>query len=300
MRNLQLLKAVKPKTKIILTGRVTKIAGLVVEADGPLISIGSRCTIRTVTGTDIYAEIIGFRDDRVVLMPYGENEGIAPGSIVSEVSDGNKVFVGESLLGRVLDGFGNPMDGKGPLIDVHPVPISAAPPPPLLRRVIKTPISTGVKAIDGLLTSGSGQRVGIFAGSGVGKSVLLGMIARNTSAQVNVIALIGERGREVREFIERDLGEEGLKRSVVVVATSDQSALVRRLGAFVSTAIAEYFRDKGKEVMLMMDSVTRFAMAQREIGLTVGEPPTSKGYTPSVFGLLPKLLERARGNTFKP
>ena len=293
MRNLQLLKAVKPKTKIILTGRVTKIAGLVVEADGPLISIGSRCTIRTVTGTDIYAEIIGFRDDRVVLMPYGENEGIAPGSIVSEVSDGNKVFVGESLLGRVLDGFGNPMDGKGPLIDVHPVPISAAPPPPLLRRVIKTPISTGVKAIDGLLTSGSGQRVGIFAGSGVGKSVLLGMIARNTSAQVNVIALIGERGREVREFIERDLGEEGLKRSVVVVATSDQSALVRRLGAFVSTAIAEYFRDKGKEVMLMMDSVTRFAMAQREIGLTVGEPPTSKGYTPSVFGLLPKLLERA-------
>lgn len=199
MRNLQLLKAVKPKTKIILTGRVTKIAGLVVEADGPLISIGSRCTIRTVTGTDIYAEIIGFRDDRVVLMPYGENEGIAPGSIVSEVSDGNKVFVGESLLGRVLDGFGNPMDGKGPLIDVHPVPISAAPPPPLLRRVIKTPISTGVKAIDGLLTSGSGQRVGIFAGSGVGKSVLLGMIARNTSAQVNVIALIGERGREVIE-----------------------------------------------------------------------------------------------------
>ena len=293
MRNLQLLKAVKPETKITLTGRVTKIAGLVVEADGPLISIGSRCTIRTVMGTDIYAEIIGFRDDRVVLMPYGENEGIAPGSIVSEVSDGNKVFVGESLLGRVLDGFGNPMDGKGTLVDVHPVPISAAPPPPLLRRVIKTPISTGVKAIDGLLTSGSGQRVGIFAGSGVGKSVLLGMIARNTSAQVNVIALIGERGREVREFIERDLGEEGLKRSVVVVATSDQSALVRRLGAFVATAIAEYFRDEGKEVMLMMDSVTRFAMAQREIGLTVGEPPTSKGYTPSVFGLLPKLLERA-------
>ena len=293
MRNLQLLQAVKPKTKITLTGRVTKIAGLVVDADGPLISIGSRCTIRTVMGTDIYAEINGFRDDRVVLMPYGENEGIAPGSIVSEVSDGNKVFVGESLLGRVLDGFGNPMDGKGPLVDVHPVPISAAPPPPLLRRVIKTPISTGVKAIDGLLTSGSGQRVGIFAGSGVGKSVLLGMIARNTSAQVNVIALIGERGREVREFIERDLGEEGLKRSVVVVATSDQSALVRRLGAFVATAIAEYFRDEGKEVMLMMDSVTRFAMAQREIGLTVGEPPTSKGYTPSVFGLLPKLLERA-------
>ncbi len=282
MRNLQLLKAVKPKTKITLTGRVTKIAGLVVEADGPLISIGSRCTIRTVMGTDIYAEIIGFRDDRVVLMPYGENEGIAPGSIVSEVSNGNKVFVGESLLGRVLDGFGNPMDGKGILVDVHPVPISAAPPPPLLRRVIKTPISTGIKTIDGLLTSGSGQRVGIFAGSGVGKSVLL-----------DVIALIGERGREVREFIERDLGEEGLKRSVVVVATSDQSALVRRLGAFTATAIAEYFRDEGKEVMLMMDSVTRFAMAQREIGLTVGEPPTTKGYTPSVFGLLPKLLERA-------
>ena len=293
MRNLQLLKTVNPTTKIVLTGRVTKIAGLVVEADGPLLSIGSRCVIHTVTGSEIFAEIIGFRDDRVVLMPYGESEGIAPGSMVSEVSDGNKVFVGDSLLGRVLDGFGRPMDGKGPLSDVTPVPISAAPPPPLLRRVIKTPISTGVKAIDGLLTSGSGQRVGIFAGSGVGKSVLLGMIARNTSAQVNVIALIGERGREVREFIERDLGEEGLKRSVVVCATSDQSALVRRLGAFVATAIAEYFRDKGKEVMLMMDSVTRFAMAQREIGLTVGEPPTSKGYTPSVFGLLPKLLERA-------
>lgn len=293
MRNLQLLKTVKPETKFILKGKITKIVGLVAEADGPLISIGSRCAITTVDGREIYAEIIGFRDNRIVLMPYGESDGIAPDSPVSAVSDGNKVLVGESLLGRVLDGFGNPMDGKGELIDVKPAPISAAPPPPLLRRVIKTPISTGIKAIDGLLTSGSGQRVGIFAGSGVGKSVLLGMIARNTSAQVNVIALIGERGREVREFIERDLGEEGLKRSVVVVATSDQSALVRRLGAFVATAIAEYFRDTGREVMFMMDSVTRFAMAQREIGLTVGEPPTSKGYTPSVFGLLPKLLERA-------
>ena len=293
MKNLQLLKTVKPETKIVLKGKVTKIVGLIVEADGPLISIGSRCVIETVMGTEIYAEIIGFRDNRVVLMPYGESEGIAPGSPVSEVGDGNKVLVGDSLLGRVLDGFGNPMDNKGPLLDVKPVSISAAPPPPLLRRVIKTPISTGVKAIDGLLTSGGGQRVGIFAGSGVGKSVLLGMIARNTSAEVNVIALIGERGREVREFIERDLGEEGLKRSVVVVATSDQSALIRRLGASVATAIAEYFRDEGKDVMLMMDSVTRFAMAQREIGLTVGEPPTSKGYTPSVFGLLPKLLERA-------
>lgn len=293
MRNLELLKKVKPSIKMTLSGRVTKIAGLILEADGPLLSIGSRCTVETVTGSEVIAEIIGFRDGRIVLMAYGESEGIAPGSPVREYEGGSTVLVGDSLLGRVLDGFGRPIDNKGPLLDVKSVPIHANPPPALTRRVIKTPISTGVKAIDGLLTSGSGQRVGIFAGSGVGKSVLLGMIARNTSAEVNVIALIGERGREVPEFIMRDLGEEGLKRSVIVVATSDQSALVRRLGAFTATVIAEYFRDEGREVMFMMDSVTRFAMAQREIGLTVGEPPTSKGYTPSVFGLLPKLLERA-------
>ena len=293
MKKLDLLKNLKSDYKFTIKGKITKIVGLVAEADGPLLSIGSRCAITSVTGKIIPAEIIGFREDRIVLMPYGESEGIAPGSPVENIASGNMIKVGNSLLGRVLDGFGEPMDGKGPLADCVLKPIYASAPEPLTRKVIKNYITTGVKAIDGLMTTGTGQRVGIFAGSGVGKSVLLGMIARNTSAGVNVIALIGERGREVREFIERDLGEEGLKRSVVVVATSDQSALVRRQGAFVGTAIAEYFRDQGKDVMLMMDSVTRFAMAQREIGLTVGEPPTSKGYTPSVFGLLPKLLERA-------
>jgi len=241
----------------------------------------------------VLAEIIGFKDDRVVLMPYGESEGIAPGSKVKNLSYGNSVKVTDKLLGRILDGLGEPIDEKGPITDFELMPVYNDPPKPLEREIIKDYIPTGVKAIDGLITVGNGQRVGIFAGSGVGKSVLLGMIARNTSAEVNVIALIGERGREVREFIERDLGEEGLKRSVVVVATSDQSPLVRKLGAFVATTIAEYFRSLGKNVMFMMDSVTRFAMAQREIGLTVGEPPTSKGYTPSVFALLPKLLERA-------
>lgn len=293
MKQLERLTNLDPRPRLVLKGRVTKIVGLVVEADGPLLSIGSRCSLESVTGCKIPAEIIGFRDDRVVLMPYGESEGIAPGSLVISENSGNTVKCGEALLGRILDGFGNPIDGKGPILSCECLPVSVAPPHPLERMVIKTPIFTGIKAIDGLITAGGGQRVGIFAGSGVGKSVLLGMIARNTNASVNVIALIGERGREVREFIERDLGEEGLKRSVVVVATSDQSALVRRQGAFVATRIAEYFRDTGREVMFMMDSVTRFAMAQREIGLTVGEPPTSKGYTPSVFGLLPKLLERA-------
>lgn len=293
MKQLERLSNLKPESQIILKGRVTKIVGMVVEADGPLLSIGSRCKLESVSGRKIPAEIIGFRDNRVVLMPYGESDGIAPDSPVISENSGNSIKVGDALLGRILDGFGEPIDGKGPIGDCQGCAIYATPPHPLERRVIKTPIYTGIKAIDGLITSGSGQRVGIFAGSGVGKSVLLGMIARNTNASVNVIALIGERGREVREFIERDLGEEGLKRSVVIVATSDQSALVRKQGAFIATRIAEYFRDSGREVMFMMDSVTRFAMAQREIGLTVGEPPTSKGYTPSVFGLLPKLLERA-------
>ncbi len=293
MNNLKLLKSIRHEPKIVLQGKATKIVGLVIEADGPLVSIGSRCTIGTIDGNKVPAEVIGFKDGRVVLMPYAESEGIAPGSPVISDDSSSSVKVGPGLLGRVLDGFGNPIDGKGEITDYKLYPTNGKPPAALERRVIKAPITTGVKAIDGLITAGRGQRVGIFAGSGVGKSVLLGMIARNTNADVNVIALIGERGREVREFIERDLGEEGLKRSVVIVATSDQSALVRRLGASVATSIAEYFRDEGKDVMLMMDSVTRFAMAQREIGLTVGEPPTTKGYTPSVFGLLPKLLERA-------
>lgn len=293
MKNLARLKRVDHKASLQIKGKVTKIVGLTIEADGPLLGIGTRCSIESIEGRHILAEIVGFKDDRIVLMPYGESEGIAPGSSVVNESYGNTVKVSDSLLGRVLDGLGNPMDGKGPIKDFDLVNVYSSPPQALEREIIKTPVSTGIKAIDNLITIGRGQRVGIFAGSGVGKSVTLGMIARSSDADVNVIALIGERGREVREFIERDLGEEGLKRSVVVVATSDQSALVRKLGAFVGTAIAEYFRKKGLNVMMMMDSVTRFAMAQREIGLTVGEPPTTKGYTPSVFGLLPKLLERA-------
>jgi len=293
MKNLKVLKKVNPKILPTLQGKVTKIVGLTIEADGPLLGIGTRCEITNIAGSKVLSEIVGFKDDRIVLMPYGENEGIAPGSVVKNVSYGNVVKVSENLLGRVLDGLGNPIDGQGDIKDYELVPVYSDPPKPMEREIIKNAIPTGIKAIDSLITVGKGQRVGIFAGSGVGKSVLLGMIARNTLAEVNVIALIGERGREVREFIERDLGEEGLKRSVVVVATSDQSPLVRKLGAFVATAIAEFFRRQGKNVMFMMDSVTRFAMAQREIGLTVGEPPTSKGYTPSVFALLPKLLERA-------
>jgi flagellum-specific ATP synthase len=293
MKNLARLKRVEHKASVQISGKVTKIVGLTIEADGPLLGIGTRCSIEGLDGNKILAEIVGFNDDRIILMPYGESEGIAPGSPVTNESYGNTVRVSDALLGRVLDGLGNPMDGKGPITDYDLVNVYNSPPQALDREIIKNPVSTGIKTIDNLITVGKGQRVGIFAGSGVGKSVTLGMIARNTDADVNVIALIGERGREVREFIERDLGEEGLKRSVVVVATSDQSALIRKLGAFVGTAIAEYFRSKGLNVMLMMDSVTRFAMAQREIGLTVGEPPTTKGYTPSVFGLLPKLLERA-------
>lgn len=293
MKNLARLKRVDHKASLQIKGKVTKIVGLTIEADGPLLGIGTRCSIESLEGCSILAEIVGFKDDRIVLMPYGESDGIAPGSTVTNESYGNTVKVSDNLLGRVLDGLGNPMDGKGPIKDFDLVNVYQSPPQALDREIIKTPVSTGIKAIDNLITVGRGQRVGIFAGSGVGKSVTLGMIARNSDADVNVIALIGERGREVREFIERDLGEEGLKRSVLVIATSDQSALIRKLGAFVGTAIAEYFRSKGLNVMLMMDSVTRFAMAQREIGLTVGEPPTTKGYTPSVFGLLPKLLERA-------
>ncbi|MDR2401552.1 MAG: flagellar protein export ATPase FliI [Deferribacteraceae bacterium] len=292
MNNLQLLKKIKPKSDITYSGYVTKIVGLIIEADGPLLGIGTRCSISTAYGY-IPAEIVGFKENRALLMPYGESEGIAPGSIVKSQKSGMTVQVGPEILGRILNGLGEPIDGKGPLPAGSPMNINTNPPQPMKRKVIKDVICTGIKAIDGLITTGSGQRVGIFAGSGVGKSVLLAMIARNTNADINVIALIGERGREVKEFIERDLGEEGLKRSVVVVATSDQASLVRKMGAFIATSIAEYFRDQGKKVMFMMDSITRFAMAQREIGLAVGEPPATKGYTPSVFSLLPKLLERA-------
>jgi flagellum-specific ATP synthase len=275
-------------------GKVTKVVGLLIEANGPMSMLGTICDIYpNGSAAKVSAEVLGFKDDKVLLMPLEEFRGIAPGSRVVAKQQRALIGVSRELLGRVIDGLGNPLDGKGPISIEDEYPIYTDPMNPLLRKRISRPLDTGIRAISGLVTIGCGQRIGIFSGSGVGKSVLLGMIARKTSADVNVIALIGERGREVNEFIERDLGEEGLKRSVVVVATSDHLPLIRMRGAFIATAIAEYFRDHGKQVILMMDSVTRFAMAQREVGLAIGEPPTSKGYTPSVFSLLPKLLERA-------
>lgn len=272
-------------------GKVSQVVGLIIEGMGIGASIGEICDIFTKDGP-IEVEVVGFKSDRLLMMPLGEMRGIQPGSRI--VSKGRKTCVtaGPALLGRILDGMGNPIDGKG-RIDGVQYPIYSLPMNPLERGRIRTPIDIGIRAINGLLTIGRGQRMGIMAGAGVGKSVLMGMIARNTEANMNVIALIGERGREVREFIEKDLGEEGLRRSVVVIATSDQPPLVRMRGAFIATAIAEHFRDTGMDVLLMMDSLTRFAMAQREVGLAIGEPPTTKGYTPSVFALLPRLLERA-------
>jgi len=274
-------------------GRVTHVLGLVIEAQGPAVSIGELCYILDEDGRRLAAEVVGFRDQKVLLMPLGDMKGIHPGSEV--IAAGHRLLVpaGRQVLGRVLDGLGRPIDGRGPVEAEAQCPIEREPINPLVRRRISEPLGTGVRSIDAVLTCGRGQRVGIFSGSGVGKSLLLGMIARQTEADVNVIGLIGERGREVREFLEKDLGEEGLKRSVVVVATSNQPALVRLKGAQTVAAIAEYFRDQGLDVMLMMDSLTRCAMALREIGLAVGEPPTTKGYTPSVFAALPKLLERA-------
>lgn len=281
---------------IRVDGRVSQVVGLVIEAVLPDGTLGELCEIHVKSGEVIRAEIVGFRGDKVLLMPLDETVGISPGNRISRCPLPLTVRVGTELLGRVLDGLGNPIDGKGPIRAENRRQVHNAPPHPLKRQRIKETLTTGIRAIDGLVTIGKGQRVGIFAGSGVGKSVLLGMMARYTDADVNVIALIGERGREVREFIERDLGEEGLKHSVVIVATSDQAAMVRIKGALIATAIAEYFRDQEKDVMLLMDSLTRVAMAQREIGLASGEPPTTKGYTPSVFALLPRLLERAGTN----
>lgn len=274
-------------------GKVTRVVGLLVEADGPHAHVGDACAIRNSDGHSIPAEIVGFRDDRTLLMPLGPMVGVKAGAVVTTEALGWRVPVGPNLLGRVLDGLGRPMDGLGPTEAVGTYPVEAAPPNAMERAMIQHPFATGVRCIDGVLTMGIGQRVGIFAGSGVGKSTLLGMIARNGSADVNVICLVGERGREVKEFMENDLGRTGLERSVVVCATSDEPSLVRIKAAFTATAIAEYFRDQGKNVMLMMDSVTRFAMAQREVGLATGEPPSSKGYTPSVFSMLPRLMERA-------
>lgn len=275
-------------------GRVTRIVGLVMEATGLELGMGALCRVTNSSDDrSVLAEVVGFHERGALLMPLGDIEGLHPGSSVADLGRNLGVRVGEGLLGRVVNALGMPIDGKGKIEFEKRVPLSADPPNPLERERIEQPFVTGVRAIDGLLTIGRGQRVGIFAGSGVGKSVLLGMIARRAESDVNVIALLGERGREVREFVEHSLGPEGLARSVIVVATGDESALLRSRGALVATAIAEWFRDQGKQVLLMVDSVTRVAMAWREIGLAVGEPPTTKGYPPSVFAYLPRLLERA-------
>lgn len=287
-------KALQKKQFVCFKGQVTKVVGLTIESNGPETHVGELCRILNPRlNREVLAEVVGFRDRSVLLMPLGEMTGIAPGNDVIATGMELSVGVGPTILGRVLDGLGNPMDGKGRIEVEEYYDVNNVPPHPMERPRIAEVLPLGVKCIDSLLTVGKGQRMGIFAGSGVGKSTLLGMIARNTKADINVIALIGERGREVRDFIERDLKEDGLKRSVVVVATSDQPALIRKTGALLATAIAEYFRDQGNDVLLMMDSLTRFSMAQREIGLAIGEPPVSRGYTPSVFSVMPKLLERS-------
>lgn len=277
-------------------GKVVKVVGLTIESIGPSANLNDLCVITSQDKTQkIMAEVVGFKDNRILLMPYGNVEGVGIGSMVESTHQPLQVQVGDELLGKTLDGLGIPIDGTE-LHSSSSYPVVAEPPDPLKRELINSVLPLGVKAVDGLITVGKGQRIGIFAGSGVGKSTLLGMFARNTKADINVIALIGERGREVREFIERDLGEEGMRRSIVVVATSDKPALIRNKAAKTATAIAEYFRDQGKDVLLMMDSLTRFSMAQREIGLASGEPPVSRGYPPSVYAEMPKLLERA-GNS---
>ncbi len=278
-----------------LNGRVSRVVGLLIEGQGPGATVGSQCQIypKEPGCAPVLAEVVGFRGREVLFMPYGETRGIGPGCRIISCGMPAACRVGEELLGRVISGLGEPLDGKGPILSKTWYPLYSQAPHPLRRFRIREPLDLGVRAINGLLTCGKGQRLGIFAGSGVGKSTLLGMMARFTRAHVNVIGLIGERGREVREFLERDLGEEGLRKSVVVVATSDQPPLVRMRGAFLATAVAEYFRDQGKDVLLVMDSLTRFAMAQREVGLSAGEPPTTKGYPPSVFAMIPRLLERA-------
>ena len=275
-------------------GKVTHVTGFLIGGYIPEVSVGSVCEIFPNSGAPSFqAEVVGFRDREVLLMPLGEMRGLGLGSTILVRRHLASVGVGEAQLGRVINGLGDPIDGKGDLFLTEEVPLYAEAGNPLDRPPIREPLSLGVRAIDSMLTLGKGQRVGIMAGSGVGKSVLMGMMARNSRADVNVIAMVGERGREVREFIEHTLGEEGLKKSVVVVATSDQSALLRTRAAFVACSVAEYFCGLGRDVLLIMDSVTRFAMAQREIGLNVGEPPATKGYTPSTFALLPKMLERA-------
>lgn len=286
-------KLLQQITPVRFQGRVVQVIGLSIEAEGLRLQVGEICHIYPERdGRRISAEVVGFKNDRLILMPFAEMQGVKPGSAVFPSGRQFSVPVGFELLGRVVDGLCSPIDGKGPLLCSRRYSMRNNPPSPLTRKRIAEPLQTGVRAIDGILTCGKGQRMGIFAGSGVGKSTMMGMIARDARSDVNVIALIGERGREVQEFIERDLGPDGLERSVIVVSTSDQPALLRIKAAWVATTIAEYFRDQGLDVTFIMDSVTRFAMAQREIGLTVGEPPAVKGYPPSVFALLPKLMER--------
>lgn len=295
MIDLQKYTTIVNKSLWSYEGKVVKVVGMAIESLGPKANIGDMCTITTSYGKKIFAEVVGFREEHILLMPLDRIDGIGPGCKVSAFGEQFKVKVSEDLLGQVVDWKAEPLDGSQiPAIDS--VSIDNISPNPLTRQRIHEQMVLGIKAIDGMLSIGKGQRMGIFAGSGVGKSTLLGMIARNALSDINVIALIGERGREVREFIEKDLQAEGLKRSIVVVATSDQPALIRLKAAQTATALAEYFRDQGKDVLLLMDSLTRFAMAQREIGLSIGEPPVSRGYTPSVFGMMPKILERAGCN----
>lgn len=289
-----LLGRVKDARVLQHKGRVVQLIGLVIESEGPLAAMGEVCRIESARhdGTTL-AEVVGFRNHHLLLMPLGEVHGIHPGSEVIATGTSLRVPVGDALKGRIINGLGQPLDGLGPILCPQQVGLNLQPPHPLKRQRIRQNFRTGIKAIDTFVPCGRGQRLGIFAGSGVGKSTLLGMMASQSEADVNVIALIGERGREVREFLEKDLDERGRRKSVVVVATSNEPALSRLKGAFLAMSIAEHFRDEGKNVLLMMDSVTRFAMAQREIGLAVGEPPATRGYTPSVFSMLPQLLERA-------
>ncbi len=291
-------EALRSCQPIKMEGKIVKVAGIVAQANGPGMSIGSLCSIKNSSGQSMQAEVIGFNDKRVIVMPFGEMRGIEPGSRIVDVNKNPSIKVGEAYLSRIVDGLGNPIDGKGSIQAKDDYPIYGNVINPLKREIINDVVDVGVRSINAMHTLGKGQRIAIMSGSGVGKSVLMGMIARHAVADVIVIALIGERGREVREFIERNLGEEGLKKSVVVAATSDSPALVRIRGAHLATTVAEYFRDKGLDVILIMDSITRFAMSLREVGLAAGEPPSAKGYTPSVFIQIPKLLERT-GNVEK-
>ncbi|HPC94869.1 MAG TPA: FliI/YscN family ATPase [Sedimentisphaerales bacterium] len=273
-------------------GYVVRVSGSTIESAGPAVGLGELCGIHIGADRRVLAEVVGFRHDHVILLPLEHIEGVSPGDIVTARTTPRHIMLSPRVLGRVLNGLGEPIDNKGPLIGDEKRPLDVSSPPPLSREKITKPLALGIRSIDGILTCGQGQRVGIFAGSGVGKSVLLGDIANGSDAAVNVVALIGERGREVREFLEENLGPEGLARSVIVVATSDAPPIQRVKAAFVAVTVAEYFRDKAKNVLFMMDSLTRFAQAQREIGLAAGEPPATKGYCPSVFSLMPRLIER--------